>query len=122
MGRIDHPDGKIPDRFKRVKKAPERTVIKLERVGTEIGRDLGQDMITAKKRDYEESAFAVQEFYSCYFNTGYFSFAIRLFWWVVSLYHPLPIIKFGSQSAICGKANRRIKARTRAERKGTTPL
>jgi len=36
--------------------------------------------------------------------------------------HPLPIIKFGSQSAICGKTNKMIKARTRAERKGTTPL
>ncbi len=37
-------------------------------------------------------------------------------------YHPLPIIKFGSQSAICGKANKIIKATISAERKGTTPL
>jgi len=36
--------------------------------------------------------------------------------------HPLPIIKFGSHVATCGKANKIIKATTSAERNGTTPL
>lgn len=37
-------------------------------------------------------------------------------------HHPLPIIKFGSHVAICGKANKIIKATISAERNGTTPL
>jgi hypothetical protein len=36
--------------------------------------------------------------------------------------HALPIMRLGSHSAIWGKTNRMTRAKTRAERKGTTPL